>query len=113
MNTNKEDPIFACQPLGVPRVGPPARILQTANDVVFLYAAGGASTQPAEYRIIPTEGRPFDKIRSQDVYFYGLSVGHWEGGTLRIKAIALNDPTWLEKGGLVPSSQMTPTGALT
>ena len=33
MNTNKEDPLFACQPLGVPRVGPPARILQTANDV--------------------------------------------------------------------------------
>src|SRR4051794_29380771 len=73
MNTNKEDPIFACQPLGVPRVGPPARTLQTANDVVFLYAAGGASTQPAEYRIIPTDGRPFDPVRSQDVYFYGLS----------------------------------------
>ena len=37
MNTNTEDPLFICQPLGLPRVGPPVRILQTANDVVFLY----------------------------------------------------------------------------
>jgi len=106
MNTNKEDPIFQCQPLGVPRVGPPARILQTANDVVFLYAAGGASTQPAEYRIIPTDGRPFDPVRSQDVYFYGLSVGHWEGDTLVVESIAFNDLTWLDKGGLFHSDQM-------
>ena len=41
MWTNKYDPLFFCQPLGIPRAGPPARILQTANDVVFLYAAGG------------------------------------------------------------------------
>src|SRR5687767_1561506 len=36
MNTNTEDPLFICQPLGIPRVGPPARIVQTANDVIFL-----------------------------------------------------------------------------
>jgi hypothetical protein len=113
MNTNKEDPIFACQPRGIPRVGPPARILQTANDVVFLYASGGASTQPAEYRVIPTDGRPFDPVRSQDVYFYGLSVGHWEGDTLVIKAIAFNDLTWLDKGGLFHSDKMTVTERFT
>jgi hypothetical protein len=113
MNTNKEDPIFACQPLGVPRVGPPARILQTANDVVLLYASGGASTQPAEYRVIPTDGRPFDTVRSQDVYFYGLSVGHWEGDTLVVKAIAFNELTWLDKGGLFHSDKMTVTERFT
>jgi len=113
MNTNKEDPIFQCQPLGIPRVGPPARILQTANDVVFLYAAGGASTQPAEYRIIPTDGRPFDPVRSQDVYFYGLSVGHWEGDTLVVESIAFNDLTWLDKGGLFHSDRMKVTEKFT
>ncbi len=25
MNTNTEDPLFICQPLGLPRVGPPAQ----------------------------------------------------------------------------------------
>jgi hypothetical protein len=106
MWTNKYDPIFQCQPLGVPRVGPPARILQTANDVVFLYAAGGASTQPAEYRVIPTDGRPFDPVKSQDVYFYGLSVGHWQGDTLVVESIAFNDLTWLEKGGYFHSDKL-------
>jgi hypothetical protein len=106
MWTNKYDPIFQCQPLGIPRVGPPARILQTASDVVFLYVGGGASTQPAEYRVIPTDGRPFDPVRSQDVYFYGLSVGHWEGDTLVVESIAFNDLTWLDKGGYFHSDKL-------
>lgn len=106
MNTNTEDPLFICQPLGLPRVGPPVRILQTANDVVFLYAGGGASTQPADYRVIPTDGRKHDPVRSQDVYFYGHSVGHWEGDTLVIESIAFNDLTWLERGGYFHSDKM-------
>jgi hypothetical protein len=106
MNTNTEDPLFICQPLGLPRVGPPVRILQTANDVVFLYAGGGASTQPADYRVIPTDGRKHDPIRSQDVYFYGHSVGRWEGDTLVIESIAFNDLTWLDRGGYFHSDKM-------
>ncbi|MBI3048412.1 MAG: hypothetical protein HYY76_08860 [Acidobacteria bacterium] len=106
MNTNKEDPLFICQPLGIPRVGPPARILQTANDVVFLYMGSGASSQPADYRVIPTDGRKHDPVRSQDVYFYGHSVGHWAGDTLVVDSIAFNDLTWLDRGGYFHSDQM-------
>jgi hypothetical protein len=106
MNTNMEDPVFICQPLGLPRVGPPARIVQTANDIIFLYTGGGASTQPADYRVIPTDGRKHDPVRSQDVYFYGHSVGRWEGDTLVIDSIAFNDLTWLERGGYFHSDKM-------
>jgi hypothetical protein len=106
MNTNTEDPLFICQPLGLPRVGPPARIVQTANDVIFLYTIGGASSQPADYRVIPTDGRKHDPVRSQDVHFYGHSVGHWEGDTLVIESIAFNDLTWLDRGGYFHSDQM-------
>jgi hypothetical protein len=106
MNTNTEDPLFICQPLGIPRVGPPARILQTANDVVFLYQGTGASSQPADYRVIPTDGRKHDPVKSQDVYFYGHSVGHWDGDTLVIDSIAFNDLTWLERGGYFHSDKM-------
>jgi hypothetical protein len=106
MNTNTEDPLFICQPLGVPRVGPPARIVQTANDVIFLYMGTGASSQPADYRVIPTDGRKHDPIRSQDVFFYGHSVGRWEGDTLVIDSIAFNDLTWLERGGYFHSDKM-------
>ena len=37
MWTNKYDPVMTCQPLGVPREGPPRRIYQTENDVMFIY----------------------------------------------------------------------------
>jgi hypothetical protein len=111
-NTNKEDPVFICQPLGLPRVGPPARILQTANDIVFLYTGGGASTQPADYRVIPTDGRKHDPDRAQDVTFYGYSIGHWEGDTLVIESIAFNDLTWLDRGGYFHSDKMRTTERL-
>ena len=112
MNTNSEDPLFICQPLGLPRVGPPARIVQTANDVVFLYQGTGASSQPADYRVIPTDGRKHDPVRSQDVHFYGHSVGHWEGDTLVIESIAFNDLTWLDRGGYFHSDRMRTTERL-
>jgi hypothetical protein len=112
MNTNSEDPLFICQPLGLPRVGPPARIVQTATDVIFLYVGSGASSQPADYRVIPTDGRKHDPVRSQDVYFYGHSVGHWEGDTLVIESIAFNDLTWLDRGGYFHSDQMRVTERL-
>ncbi|MBI4886239.1 MAG: hypothetical protein HY824_04035 [Acidobacteria bacterium] len=106
MNTNTEDPLFVCQPLGIPRVGPPVRILQTAADIVFFYTGTGASSQPADYRAIPTDGRKHDPVRSLDVYFYGHSVGHWEGDTLVIDSIAFNDLTWLDRGGYFHSDRM-------
>lgn len=99
MHTNQEDPVLVCQPLGVPRVGPPTRILQTANDVVFLYNA--------DYRVIPTDGRPRDPERAaQDATFYGYSIGHWEGDTLVIESVGFNDLAWLEKGGYFHSENM-------
>jgi hypothetical protein len=105
MWTNKYDPLFVCQPLGLPRAGAPNRILQTANDVVFLYSAGGGGAGNAEYRTIPTDGRKHDPVKSQDVYFWGHSVGRWEGDTLVVDAIAFNDQTWLDKGGYFSSDK--------
>ncbi len=108
MNTNKEDPLFLCQPYGLPRVGPPARIVQNDKDMLFLYRSGGAmaTTAAADYRVIPTDGRPHDPIRAIDVTFYGDSVGKWEGDTLVIDSVGFNDLTWFDKGGYFHSDQM-------
>ena len=103
MWTNKYDPLFFCQPLGLPRAGAPARILQTDQDVVFLYAAGGGGAGNAEYRTIPIDGRKHDPVKSQDVLFWGHSVGRWEGDTLVIDSVGFNDLTWLDKGGYFTS----------
>ena len=102
MWTNKYDPIFLCQPSGIPRSGPPTRIIQTAKDIVLFYGEG-------DYRIIPTDGRKHDPGKSQDVFFWGHSVGRWEGDTLIIDSIAFNDLTWLEKGGYFHSDKMRAT----
>ena len=105
-NTNTMDPLFKCQPYGVPRMGAPTKIVQTANEVIFLYAAGGAGTQPEDFRIIPTDGREHDPVRAQDVTFYGDSVGHWEGDALVVDSVGFNDLTWLERGGYFHTDNM-------
>jgi hypothetical protein len=103
MWTNKYDPLFVCQPLGLPRAGAPARILQTDTDVVFLYVAGGGGAGNAEYRTIPIDGRRHDPVKSQDVLFWGHAVGRWEGDTLVIDSVGFNDLTWLDRGGYFTS----------
>jgi hypothetical protein len=105
-NTNSKDPIFQCQPYGVPRVGPPTKIVQTANEVIFFYASGAAGTQPEDFRIIPTDGRKHDPVRALDVTYYGDSVAHWEGDTLVVDSVGFNDITWLDKGGYFHSDLM-------
>ncbi len=105
-NTNTMDPLFKCQPYGVPRVGPPTKIVQTANEVIFLYAAVGAGTQPNDFRIIPTDGREHDPVRANDVSYYGDSVGHWEGDTLVVDSVGFNDITWLDRGGYFHTDNM-------
>ena len=103
-NSNTAAPYFKCQPAGVPRMGPPVKILATNDEVVFLYTQRGSS--PSDYRVIPTDGRPHDPIRSQDLLYYGHAVGKWEGDTLVVDAVAFNDLTWLGQGGYFHSNEM-------
>ena len=87
-------------------MGPPAKIVQTADEVIFLYAQGGAGTQPTDFRVIPTDGRKHDPVRAKDVTYYGHSVGRWEGDTLLVDSVGFNDITWLERGGYFHSDKM-------
>jgi hypothetical protein len=107
MWTNKEDPVMTCQPLGLPRHGPPRRIVQSANDIIFFYGqyADGGGGQ-GEYRIIPTDGRKHDPQRAIETKYYGYTVGRWEGDTLVLDSIAFVDSTWLARGGFFHSDQM-------
>lgn len=107
MWTNKYDPVMTCQPLGVPRHGPPRRIVQSANDIIFFYGqyADGGGGQ-GEYRIIPTDGRKHDPQRAIETKYYGYTVGRWEGDTLVLDSIAFVDSTWLARGGFFHSDQM-------
>jgi len=105
--TNKYDPVMTCQPLGLPRHGTPRRIVQQDKDVIFFYGpnadyGGGA----AEFRDIPTDGRERNARTASQAYYYGNSIGRWEGDTLVIDSINFVDTTWLGRGGLLHSSSM-------
>jgi len=75
-----------CLPRGVPdTIGEPypIQIVQTPTQVVILYEAGGY------FRVIPIDGRGHPK--DLDPTWMGNSVGHWEGDTLVVDVIGVND----------------------
>jgi len=104
--TNKYDPVMTCQPLGVPREGPPRRIMQTDKDVVFFYQGGDAGGGYGEYRIVPTDNRKHDPKKAIEATYLGYTVGRWEGDTLVLDAISFVDSTWLGRGGLFHDENM-------
>jgi hypothetical protein len=106
MWTNKYDPVMTCQPLGVPREGPPRRIIQTDKDVVFIYTGGDAGGGYGEYRIIPTDGRKHSKNPDFEYTYLGDTVGRWDGDTLVLDSVGFTDATWLGRGGLFHSGEM-------
>ena len=89
----QEDPVLRCFAPGVPRIGPPDKIVQGANEVVFLYDDVSGNF----FRIVPTDGRPHPTDREPS--YLGDAVGHWEGDTLVVETVNFNGLTWLTDDG--------------
>jgi hypothetical protein len=87
------DTALQCQPPGVPRIGPPAKVIQSAREVVFLYDDINGSF----FRIIPTDGRPHRKGLPSS--YLGDAIGRWEGDTLVVETVNFNEETWLIDNG--------------
>lgn len=89
----EEDPALRCENPGLPRIGPPDKIVQIPGQVVFLYDDLSGNF----FRIIPTDGRDHraDAVPS----YLGDAVGRWDGDTLVIETVNLNDETWLTDDG--------------
>ena len=105
-NGNTDDPSYGCMPGGVPRMGPPAQIVQTPKELVFLYFSPPAQGWGDQYRVIPTDGRAHTPLADLDGTWKGESIGHWEGDTLVVDTIGFNDTSWLEIGGYLHSENM-------
>ena len=60
----------------------------------------------SDFRVIPTDHRPFDKNALRQTKYTGHSVGHWDGDTLVIESIGFVPETWLSRGGFFHSEQL-------
>jgi hypothetical protein len=107
MWTNRYDPIMTCQPMGIPRQGPPGRIFHTEDDITFIYGNGGdGGGGYSDFRIIATDGREVSERQVIQTKYTGHSVGHWEGDTLVIESVGFTPATWLARGGFFHSENM-------
>jgi hypothetical protein len=94
---SKEDPEGRCLPPGIPRMMNtpfPMQMYQLPDRVMQVYE-GGAHM----WRVIYMDGRPHPKGDQLNPTYLGHSVGHWEGDTLVVDVVGLNDRTWLDAAG--------------
>jgi hypothetical protein len=85
--------VLRCFAPGVPRIGPPDKIVQRAGEVLFLYDDVSGNF----FRIVPTDGRAHRTDTEPTPL--GDAVGHWEGDTLVVESTQFNDDTWLTDDG--------------
>src|SRR5438876_936828 len=87
-------------------LGAPNKIVQTANEVIFLYE------NQNQFRVVPTDCREHDPVLKYDQSFNGLAVGCWEGDTLVVTSMGFTDRSWLHWSGYIHSNEMTVTERL-
>lgn len=92
-NQVRQDPVLRCFAPGVPRIGPPDKIVQRPGEVVFLYDDVSGNF----FRIVPTDGRAHRD--DAEPSYLGDAVGHWEGDTLVVETVNFNAETWLTDDG--------------
>jgi len=97
-----DDPLTKCLPIGPARgiqAGiMPFQIVQTPAVFTILFE------NQHTFRIIHTDGRSHPK--DLDPTWFGDSVGHWEGDTLVVDTVGVDDRTWLDTAGHEHSDQL-------
>jgi hypothetical protein len=104
-DNNKDNPDALCEPLGLTQLHmhpQPRKIVQTPREIIVLYEANGNTRQ------ILTDGRPLPN-NDPAPWWYGYSVGHWDGDTLVVETTGFRDDVWLD----VEGSPLTSTGKMT
>jgi hypothetical protein len=102
---SKDNPDAHCLPLGLMQLHlhpQPRKIIQSPGVVVILYEAQGGIRQ------IFTDGRSLPPADVQP-WWYGYSIGKWDGDTLVVETTGFRDDVWLDVNG----SPLTNTGKMT
>jgi hypothetical protein len=78
--------------------GTPRKVIQTPDLLVMLFEAYHS------YREIFTDGRSLPQVR--EPAWFGYSVGRWEGDTLVVDTVGVNEKTWLDDSGHPHSDEL-------
>jgi len=103
-DNNKDNPDAHCLPIGLMQLHQhpqPRKIIQTPAVTVILYEAQGGVRQ------IFTDGRSLP--RDPQPWWYGYSIGKWDGDTLVVETTGFRDNVWLD----VEGSPLTSAGKMT
>lgn len=98
-NQSRTDGVFYCGRPGVPRLGPPRKVLQSANEMVFLYEDMSGDT----FRIVPINGKHNPDL---DPSYNGDAIGRWDGNTFVVESVNFVEETWFGELGYFHSDQM-------
>jgi hypothetical protein len=102
-NNQKDNPDAHCLPLGFMQLHghpQPRKIVQTPKLIVVLYEGNSGLRQ------IFLDGRPLPEVNEDlQPWWYGYSVGHWEGDTLVVESVGFPDNGWLDVYGSPLSDQ--------
>ena len=104
-NNSKNNPDARCLPMGMMQYHlhpQPRKIIQTPELILLIYEAN------AGLRQIFLDGRPLPGPDAEP-WWYGYSVGHWEGDTLVVETVRHHDMGWLDIWG----SPLTKDGKIT
>ena len=106
MNKAKDNPDANCLPMGFLQFHQqpqPRKIIQTPKLMVMLYEAQGGVRQ------IFMDGRKLPPMGDPQPWWYGYSIGHWDGDTLVVETTGFRDDVWLDVNG----SPLTESGKMT
>jgi hypothetical protein len=94
-DNSKDNPDAHCLPMGFMQFHmhpQPRKIVQTPGLIMIVYEANNGLRQ------IFTDGRPLPNNDPQP-WWYGYSIGRWEGDTLVVETTGFKDGGWLDING--------------
>lgn len=105
--SESNDPALSCNPKGLPRI-----LIDTAHDFHEVVQVKDRIFQLWQEERRPREiwmdGRPVPSGQNLDDLgpaWYGHSVGHWEGDTLVVETVGLDDRAWVDLFGYPKSAE--------
>ncbi len=105
-SNSKDNPDAHCKPLGLMQLHThpfEKKIVQGQGTIVIMYNANN------DVRQILTNGQALPEVGPDLApWWYGYSVGKWEGDTLVVTTVGFRDDVWLDVNG----SPLTSTGRL-